>query len=44
MLKTYETLKNILGDKAAKDIIKILVNDFNFYISFEEIQKIQIFL
>lgn len=44
MLNTYNTLKNILGEAEAKKIIKILVNDLHFYISFEEIQKIKIFL
>ena len=42
MLKTFDTLKSILGEQAAKDIIKILVNEFNFYITSEEIQLINI--
>ena len=42
MLKTYDTIKSILGEQAAKDIIKILVNEFNFYITSEEIQQINI--
>ena len=42
MLKTYDTIKSILGEQAAKDIIKILVNNFHWYISTEEIQQINI--
>lgn len=42
MLKTYDTLKNIIGEKAAKEIIKILVSDFNWYITTEEIQILKI--
>lgn len=42
MLRTYDTIKSILGEKAAAEIVKILVNDFNWYISIDEIQKLNI--
>ena len=41
MLKTYNTLKNILGEAEARQIIKILINTFNFYITTEEMQIIK---
>lgn len=41
MLKTYTTLKNILGEAEARNIINILINTFNFYITTEEMQIIR---
>ena len=41
MLKTYTTLKNILGEAEARNIIKILIDNFNFYITTEEMQIIR---
>ena len=41
MLKTYNTLKNILGEAEARSIVNILINNFNFYITTEEMQIIQ---
>lgn len=40
----YDQLLKILSDEAAKDIIRILVNHFNYYITSEEIQKLNIVL
>jgi hypothetical protein len=40
MLRTYYTVKSITGEKIAKDIIRILVEYFNQYITTEEIQQI----
>ena len=42
MLRTYTTLKQIIGDQAAKETIKILVVYFGYYITTEEIQQLNI--
>lgn len=42
MITIFDNLAKIIGETEAKNIIKILVNHFNFYITTEEIQKLNI--
>lgn len=42
MIQTYSTLKSVLGDKAARKIVEILVTEFHWYITFEEVQKLNL--
>lgn len=42
MLNIFDSIKSILGEAAAKQIITILITEFNFYISTEEIQTLNI--
>lgn len=42
MLNIYDSIRSILGETAAKQIITILIVEFNFYITTEEIQTLNI--
>lgn len=42
MLQIYDTISRITDPDTAKEIIIFLIDNFNFYISFEEMQQLNI--
>lgn len=42
MIRTYENLKHIIGETRAKKLIRFLVDYMNVYITYEEIQQLNI--
>lgn len=42
MIQIYDTISRITDPETAKEIIIFLIDNFNFYISFEEMQQLNI--
>ena len=42
MLQIYDTISRITNPETAKEIVIFLIDNFHFYITFEEMQQLEI--